>query len=240
MYGFIYLDRGTSLRHEYVSPYANKQSTDFSKRSGRYNNQTRTKSLSRVTSHYRMPPGGYKSKYYDPDERHERYLKEKTHATRPYGTGKSSGSSGGKGGGKGRGGGQGNKKAISDVIAKLREESSLDTEAHREAAKRQIEELREELRKQVEKLQEAGEEESYLNVAEIKGKIQDLKRRIEATGNDLSSWVSEEKEALQRRIAKLKGEDYDKANAEQQAAVKGREKEISSRADAIYKRKSKK
>ena len=98
----------------------------------------------------------------------------------------------------------------------------------------------EKVRAFMEKLQEAGEEESYLNVADIRGKIQAIKAKIEAAGQDLGTWISEEREALQRRIAKLKGEDYDKTKAEKQTSVENKDKEISSRADAIYKRKSKK
>lgn len=194
----------------------------------------------------RKPIDGYKSKYYDPVERHLRYLREKDHPTRPYGTGGQSKASGrGSGGSKGsKGSGKSNAKAnqnISEAIEKLREESSLDTEAHREAAKRKIEDLREELKEHLEKLEQLREDdESTLNIAEIRGKIQSIREAIEATGADLHKWIEQEREALQRRIAKLKGEDYDKTKAEKQTSVENKDKEISSRADAIYKRKSKK
>lgn len=198
----------------------------------------------------RNPYGNYKSVYYDPVARHERYLREKDHVTRPYGTGKSakSGGKGRSGGGgkgkssKGRGGrgGRGSSQNFTDAIAKLREESSIDTEAHREAAKKRIEELREQLRRHLELLQEAqSDENSTANVAEIRGKIQRIREQIEAEGGNLQEWIANEREALQKRIARLKGEDYNKTKVEQQKAAKNKETQVSSRADAIYKRKSK-
>ena len=208
-----------------------------------------------LTTHRTNPYGNYASPYYDPVERHARYEREKDHVTRPYGVGLSESKKGrgsgkggsgkggsGKGGsGKGKGSGKGANKNISDVIAKLREESSLDTEAHREAAKRKIEDLKKELAEWVEKLRkEESADEQSLNIVEIRGKIQSIRDQIEQTGGDLQKWISDEREALSRRIAKLKGEKYDDKKLEQQKAVKNREKEISSRADAIYKRKSRK
>lgn len=197
----------------------------------------------------RNPYGNYKSVYYDPVARHERYLREKDHVTRPYGTGKSakSGGKGRSGGGKGKSskgrggrGGRGSSQNFTDAIAKLREESSIDTEAHREAAKKRIEELREQLRRHLELLQEAqSDENSTANVAEIRGKIQQIREQIEAEGGNLQEWIANEREALQKRIARLKGEDYNKTKVEQQKAAKNKETQVSSRADAIYKRKSK-
>ena len=200
----------------------------------------------------RNPYGNYKSVYYDPVARHERYLREKGHVTRPYGTGKSaksggtgkSAKSGGKGrssGGKGKSSkGRGSSQNFTDAIAKLREESSIDTEAHREAAKKRIEELREQLRRHLELLKEAqSDENSTANVAEIRGKIQQIREQIEAEGGNLQEWIANEREALQKRIARLKGEDYNKTKVEQQKAAKNKETQVSSRADAIYKRKSK-
>ena len=196
----------------------------------------------------RNPYGNYKSVYYDPVARHERYLREKDHTTRPYGTGKSEGSGKrGRGGGKSGSGGKGSKGrsggsrgSVGDAIAKLREESSLDSEAHREAARRKIEELREQLKQQLDALQKAQEDEnSTSNTAEIRGKIQRIREQIEAEGGDLQEWLANEKEALQKRIARLTGSDYDKTKVEQQKAAKNKETQVSSRADAIYKRKSK-
>lgn len=195
----------------------------------------------------RNPYGNYKSVYYDPVARHERYLREKDHVTRPYGTGKSakSGGKGRSGGGKGKSskgrGGRGSSQNFTDAIAKLREESALDTEAHREAARKRIEELREQLRRHLELLQEAqSDENSTVNIAEIRGKIQHIREQIEAEGGNLQEWISNEREALQKRIARLKGEDYNKKKVEQQKAAKNKETQVSSRADAIYKHKSRK
>lgn len=200
----------------------------------------------------RNPYGNYKSVYYDPVARHERYLREKDHVTRPYGTGKSakSGGKGRSGGGKGKSAkgrsgrsglsGRGSSQNFTDAIAKLREESSLDTEAHREATRKRIEELREQLRRHLELLQEAeSDENSTVNIAEIRGKIQQIREQIEAEGGNLQEWIANEREALQKRIARLRGEDYNKTKVEKQKAAKNKETQVSSRADAIYKRKSK-
>lgn len=235
---FIYLKRDDKLSHAYVSPYADRKKSDLSRRSNRF---ARNENL----TFFRKPSAGYKSKYYDPEARHERYLREKTHSTRPYGSGsKSLGGKGSKGSGaakNGRGGGGATKKNVSDAIAKIYEESSLDTEAHREAARRKIEDLRSQLKAYINKLQESRSgENNEINVTEIRANIQNIREQIEATGADLQKWIDEEREALQRRIAKLSGEDYDKKKLERQTAVKNKEKEISSRADAIYKSKSRK
>lgn len=236
------------IAHAYTPnrPYKSKDS--YKKRTADPS-QPSTKSIvgrKSLTTHRTNPYGNYASPYYDPVERHARYEREKDHVTRPYGVGlsesKKGRGSGKSGSGKGKGSGRGAaKRNISDEIEKLREESSLDTEAHREAAKRKIEDLRKELLDWIEKLRaESGNSEQSLNAIEIKSKIQALRDEIEKTGGDLQKWISEEKEALARRIAKLKGEDYSSNKVEQQKALKNREKEISSRADAIYKRKSRK
>lgn len=207
--------------------------------------------------------GHYASPYYDPVARHERYLRERS----SLGIGKGldsigGGSSGGRGGGKGKSGkggkgkakkgskgrgGKGSMKAnlagLSEEIAKLKEESSLDTEAQREAARRKIEDLKEELRQQMEKLS-GVDEESELNVSEIRGRIQSIRKEIEDAGGDLQSWVTREKAALERRIAALynaRGLSYNtNADKDKENAAKARDKEVKSRADSIYKSKSKK
>ena len=190
----------------------------------------------------------YKSPYYDPVYRHNYYEQHKTHKTRPYGVGgttsKSKGGSGsGKGGsGSAKGGKSGSKKGLSkksitSQIEKLREESSLETEAHREAAKRKIADLRAQIEAEAKKLS-GHEEEEGLNVAEIRGTIQSLKDQIEDVGLDLNKWIENEKEALERRIAALTGKKYDesaKDKAKQQQTKK--DKEVNSRADKLYKRK---
>lgn len=220
----------------------------------------RKNSASRVSG-YKY--GHYASPYYDPVARHERYLRERS----SLGIGKgieslsgksSSGGRGGKGksgkGGKGKSakgskgrGGKGSMKAnlagLSEEIAKLREESALDTEAQREAVRRKIEDLKEELRQQVEKLSGADEE-SGINVAEIRGRIQSIRKEIEDAGGDLQSWVTKEKASLERRIAALynaRGLSYNtNAAKDKENASKARDKEVKSRADSIYKSKSKK
>lgn len=221
----------------------------------------RKTTAARLTGH---KYGNYASPYYDPVARHERYLRERS----SLGIGKEidsigGGSSGGRGGGgkgksgkggkgkakkgsKGRGG-KGSAKAnlagLTEEIAKLREESALDTEAQREAARRKIDDLKEQLRQQMEKLSGADEE-SGLNVSEIRGRIQSIRKEIEDAGGDLQSWVTREKAALERRIAALynaRGLSYNtNADKDKENAAKARDKEVKSRADSIYKSKSKK
>ena len=207
--------------------------------------------------------GHYASPYYDPVARHERYLRERS----SLGIGKGldsigGGSSGGRGGGKGKSGkggkgkakkgskgrgGKGSAKAnlagLAEEIDKLREESSLDTEAQREAARRKIEDLKEQLRQQMEKLSGADEE-SGINVAEIRGRIQSIRKEIEDTGGDLQAWITRERASLERRIAALynaRGISYNtNAAKDKENASKARDKEVTSRANSIYKSKSKK
>lgn len=217
----------------------------------------RKNSASRVSG-YKY--GHYASPYYDPVARHERYLRERS----SLGIGKGidsigGGSSGGRGGGKGKSGkggkgksgkgskkgrgGRGNSSAMSAEIQKLREESSLETEAQREATRRKIEDLKEQLREQVEKLSGADEE-SGINVAEIRGKIQSIRKQIEDAGGNLQDWISREKESLEKRIEaiyKANGKKYQSiSKADKENATKARDKEVKSRADSIYKSKSKK
>lgn len=207
--------------------------------------------------------GHYASPYYDPVARHERYLRERS----SLGIGKgieslsgksSSGGRGGKGksgkGGKGKSakgskgrGSKGSAKAnlsgLAEEISKLREESALDTEAQREAVRRKIEDLKEQLRQQMEKLSGADEE-SGINVAEIRGRIQSIRKEIEDAGGDLQDWVTKERASLERRITALynaRGISYKtQSTKDKENAAKARDKEVKSRADSIYKSKSKK
>lgn len=220
----------------------------------------RKTTAARLTGH---KYGNYASPYYDPVARHERYLRERSSLGIGKGIDSIGGSSsGGRGGGKGKSGkggkgkakkgskprgGKGSAKAnlagLAEEIAKLREESSLDTEAKREAARRKIEDLKEELRQQMEKLSGADAE-SGINVAEIRGRIQSIRKEIEDAGGDLQDWVTREKESLERRIASLynaRGISYNtNAAKDKENAAKARDKEVKSRADSIYKSKSKK
>ncbi len=204
--------------------------------------------------------GTYKSPYYDPVERHERYMRERSSlgigvAKPSIGSGSSSGGKGksGKVGKSGKGKaskGRGRKASmkaniagLSEEIANLREESALDTEAQREAARRKIEDLKEQLRQQMEKLAGANEG-SGVNVAEVRGRVQSIRKEIEDTGSDLQAWVTREKASLERRIAALynaRGISYNtNTDKDKENASKTRDKEVKSRADSIYKSKSKK
>jgi len=142
-------------------------------------------------------------------------------------------------------------------IAKLREESSLETEAQREAARRKIEDLQKELSEQVKKLKSEAlsDSDAEENSAERRGIIQHLKSQIENLQNknseesariskQLSEWISHEQDSLERRIAaiyKAHGQKYTpRTKADKENASKVRNKEVKSRADSIYKSKSKK
>lgn len=218
----------------------------------------RKSSVSYSRARKNITNGVYKSKYYDPVARHERYMRERESlgigkGLSVGGSGKGSGVSGkGSGGaGKGSGGSGGSGKGsgglssgIAEEIAKLRDESSLNTEAQREAARRKIEDLKNDLKKQIEILQKRREDSSGVNVSEIRGNIQTLRRQMERTGENLGDWISKEKEALERRIAKTysdHGMTYDTSSKNDKAkALEARDKEVKRRADSIYKSKTKK
>lgn len=168
----------------------------------------------------------------------------------------SSGKSGGSGGSSGKGSsGSSSSKAMSEQLQKLREESSLNTAARQEAAKRKIEDLKAKLAEQIQKLQEdaynksQGEE----NLAELRGVSQNLRSQIKSlqnkssteinqVGTQLQNWISTEKESLEKRIASLYssyGQTYNyTTDADRKRASEKREKEVASRADAIYKKQS--
>lgn len=234
---------------------------DTSKYKGAINTKKRygvdTKNIIGRKSAFVRQYGSYKSPYYDPVARHERYLKERssmgiqgTYGTQGPSGRKGSGSGKGKGGsgkGKSKGGsgkGKGGNANMSATIQKLREESSLNSDAQREATRRKIEDLQNQLRQQIEKFRKAGDEENPLNVSEIRGNIQTIKEQIKSAGGDLQKWISHEKDALERRIAavyRANGKKYTpRLQADNERASKKRNKEVNSRADAIYKSKSKK
>lgn len=253
MSDIVYRIRDESLYHASFSSFRSSLSSGYRARKQaqaerRERNGSPTQHVVGRTHLTRNPYGNYKSVYYDPVARHERYMREKTSTAGTSsasvsggsGKGRGGGGGGGKGSGKGRGGsGRGRGQNVSNAIAKLREESMLDTEAQREATKRKIEDLREQLKKHLEKLSNLKkDDESSANVLEIRGKIQELKDQIEDAGLDLQKWMDDERKSLQRRIASLTGKTYeDTTEADRQTLAK-RQKEIDSRADEIYKRRS--
>ena len=229
-------EKGLAGKVKYESRYRDKKAQVTRRTSGYYD----TKSIigrGTDTKYGKYKAGSYKSKYYDPVARHERYLKER--ASLGIGTGGSGGGKGGSGGGKGGSGGGGRSASVQNAINKLREESSLNTEAQQEATRRKILDLKEDLKAQIDILRNRKGDEEGLNVAEIRGKISTIRKNIENAGGDYRSWVKKEQEALNRKIAKLSGTKYDpegdKKRIEQKKAT--RDKQVKSRADAIYKRK---
>ena len=229
---------------EYVSRYRDKTSTAVRRTSG----YTQTKAIIGRAPSTPNKYGNYKSKYYDPVARHERYLRERS----SLGIGK--GGSGGSG--KGGSGGSGSSaSSIADAIAQLRNESQLSTEAQREAAKRKVEDLKNALTSKIKELREKADSDikKTNNLVEIDGITQSLKKEIESlqgktsdeiekVGTDLQSWISNEKDSLEKRIAaiyKSNGKDYKvTTQADKRSASESRDKEVSSRADSIYKKKS--
>lgn len=234
----------SSLSHAYESKYVDKKASAVRRTSGYFNTKSIVGRQSETKyGSYVKPKSGkkYASKYYDPVARHERYLEER--ASLGIGSGRSGGGSGGSK--KGSSGGRGGKANIAKKIQKLREESSLNTEAQQEATRRKIEDLKRDLRKQVLKMQKArGDNESSINVSEIRGNIQRLRKQIEASGGNLKTWISKERDALELRIAavyKAHGQKYTpRLQADNERASKKRNKEVNSRADAIYKSKYRK
>lgn len=235
-----------------LAKYAYTSRSQISKSEGRVANTTDLMREARK----RKYTGVYKSPYYDPVERHERYMRERSamgigSKIKTPSVGSSSGSGGSSGGRSGNGSrkvskkgrsGRGSNKALSKEIAKLREESSLNTDAHREATMRKTNDLREQLNAQVNKLRSANT--SEVNVAEIRGNIQTLRKNIEESGGDLQTWIQKERAALENRIEttyKKRGVKYNSVNSkDKENAAKARDKEVKSRADSIYKSKSKK
>lgn len=196
----------------------------------------------------------YKDPNYDPVKRHERYLQESGGGSGrgSGGSGRGSGGSGRSSGGSGRGGGK-SSASSKNAISKLVEESDLNTEAQREAARRKIEDLQNQLKEKIEELRKNAYDDSQTekNSAERRGIVQNLQAEIKALqgktseevkriSKDLSDWITQEKESLARRIAVLQGTKYD-ANAKKvkEQQQKKRDKEVNSRADAIYKSKTK-
>lgn len=235
---------------EYVSRYKDKTSTAVRRTSGYTSTRAiigRKSSTPNKYGNFRQPSGGYKSKYYDPVARHERYLKERS----SLGVGKGSGG----GSGKGSGGGSSQNSNVAEEIAKLREESALSTAAQQEATKRKVEDLKDALTKRVQELREQADAKlkDTDNLTEVRGITQSLKKEIESLqgktsdeiksiGDDLQSWITNERDSLERRIAALyksSGRDYKvTTQADKQSASESRDKEVSSRADSIYKKKS--
>jgi hypothetical protein len=240
------------IQHAYESRYVNRKATTTSRTSGYFNSKAiigREVKDSKYGS-YEAPKKTnkkYASKYYDPVARHERYLEEKASL------GIGSGGSGGGGGGRSRGSGKSRKGRsggfgganFAKQIQKLREESSLNTEAQKEATKRKIEDMRAQLKAQIERLSRSKRKpELGLNSAEIRGNIQRIRKNIENAGGDLQSWIKNEKDSLEKKIGDLyksKGISYKaQSTNDKENAAKARDKEVKSRADSIYKSTSKK
>lgn len=260
---FVYRIRSSShIEHAYRSPYANTVVYNPAERHNRYvrSKPLLTKARSARTTN---PYGNYKSPYYDPVKRREYYEAHKDHVTRPYGTGSSTKSSGKGSGGSGRSGSgkkgssKGQSANMAKQIAKLREESSKESDAQREAAKRKIEDLKNQLSDQVKKIRGDAYEkaQSQKNQAEIRGITQGLKSKIEnlqgktdeeigRVSKQLKDWIDNEKDALERRIAAIYasyGKKYTpRTQASKEQASAARDKDVKSRADAIYKSKTKK
>lgn len=265
---FVYRIRGEdSLSHAYSSPYSSNSRAGYNpvKRHERYE---KTKEIIGRKAKTYNKYGNYKSPYYDPVARHERYLRERSSLgigqgiRQVTGTSKSSGR-GGSGGskgksGSGRGSGSGSSQAannLAEQVQALRNESNLNTEAQREAARRKIEDLREDLTKQVQKLREGAnaELEKEDNLTAVRGITQNLKSQIESlqgktaaemqsVSSNLQDWITQERDSLERRISALYksyGKTYTvTTQADKQRASDSRDKEVSSRADSIYKKKS--
>lgn len=260
---FIYRIRGEdSLSHAYKSPYTSSSRAGYNpvKRHERYE---KTKEIIGRKAKTYNKYGNYKSPYYDPVARHERYLRERSSLGIGQGLSSTKSKSSGRGGSSGKSGKGGSGKGSSSQTAEnlaeqvkaLRDESNLNTEAQREAAKRKLEDLRENLTKQVQKLREDAHTklDTETNETAILGITQNLKSQIENLQNQTSSdmekisanlkdWISNERDALEKRIAALyksHGKTYTvTTQADKQRASESRDKEVSSRADSIYKKKS--
>ncbi len=242
MSDIVYRVRSDSIAHAYTKYSVLARPTSASLR----NERTSATNANSLRKKAKSNNGIYKSPYYDPVARHERYMRERESLGVGKGkiglgsskSGKGSKGSGGSKGGKGSGG-----TKMAEEIRRLREESSLNTEAQREATKRRIEDLRNEIQSYIKSFGKQSEDQlEGVNSVEIRGRVEQLKKQIEQAGVDLNSWISNEKDALERRIAAIysaNGKEYkvhtqdDKKNASE-----ARDKEVKSRADSIYKKKS--
>lgn len=202
--------------------------------------------------------GTYKSPYYDPEARHERYMREKAEGKIKSASqsGASIGRSGGSSGGKsGKSGSSKSGRGSNNLaIRKLTEESGLNSDVQKEVARRKIEDLQNQLSDRIKELRKNAydDSQSETNSAERRGIVQNLRNEIqslqeksskeaERISKDLSSWISNEQRSLQKKIAALQGTKYDEnADKVKEQQQKKRDKEVNSRADAIYKSKTKK
>lgn len=253
---FIYRIRSEdSLSHAYSSPYSSSSSRAGYNPVKRHERYEKTKEIIGRKAKTYNEYGNYKSPYYDPVARHERYLRERSSLGIGQGSGKSKSSGRGGSGGSGKGSSQDDGNLAKQVQA-LREESALNTEAQREAAKRKIEDFRDELSKQIQKLREGANAkiQNEDNLTEIRGTTQNLKSQIESlqgqtaadierVSANLKDWISHERDSLERRIAALYksyGKTYTvTTQADKESASAKKDKEVTSRADSIYKKKSK-
>lgn len=244
---FLYkIKKDEHLSHAYTSPYSQPANI----------RQLRLSSQPANIRQLRQgQKGSYKSPYYDPVARHERYLRERSSLGIGQGTGKSKSSGRGGSGGSGKGSSSQDTSNLAKQVQALREESALNTEAQREAAQRKIEDLRDELTKQIQKLR--GDASSKIekedNLTAIDGITQSLRSQIENLQNqsaadikkvseNLKDWISHERDSLERRIAalyKTYGKTYTvTTQSDKQSAATKKDKEVTSRADSIYKKKS--
>ena len=252
---FVYINGSSSLSHAYESQYYSHNTYSPSNRTNRYKRDSKILKRASDASKRGNPYGNYKSPYYDPVARHERYMQERASLGIGKGTGLGSSKSSGSGG-SGKGSSSADSQALKNQVKALREESTLNTEAQREAAKRKIEDLKSDLTAQIQKLKEdtAEKTENSQNLTEIRGATQTLKSQIEnlqgktaedieRIGTELKNWISQEKDSLERRIAALyksHGKEYTvTTQSDKQSASTKRDKEVTSRADSIYKKKSK-
>ena len=242
-----YVEREEALAHATTKYSPIKKATKYKVTGNIIGRKNAASRLKDSAGRPRYEYGNYASPYYDPVARHERYMKERSSLGIGKGLGSSGSGKGGSGkGGSGKGGsgkGGSDKTNLAEEVRKLREESSLDTEAQREATKRKIEDLRSQIKRHLESLGVKSEDQlEGVNAAEIKGKIQSIREKIEQEGGDLQKWISNEKDALERRIAALynaHGKEYKvRTQDDKKSASEARDKEVKSRADSIYKKKS--
>jgi len=163
----------------------------------------------------------HSAQLYDPVARHERYLREKA-----------------KLGIKSR--------ASSQQMTAMRKETNARTQAMQEAVNRQSSDLSSKLKMDIKSEQDKtnSANEKELNLAEIRGRNQALAKKIESLrtthgsaqkklANDLKTWIKNERQAL-TNIASV-GQKKKKSTPD----ISVSKKEITKRADTIYKKRYK-
>ena len=132
-------------------------------------------------------------------------------------------------------------KELSDAISKLKEESSMNTSVQQEVVRRKMSDLQIDLKNRIQELRNANSEKEGVNIAELRGRIQETRAHMQQTGDDFQGWLTNERTSLEKKIAELRNSkgvpNDDNSEKDKQNAQETRDKEVKSKADSIYKKR---